>query len=114
MVDVIALGEAVSAGLVDNPQQMACEVSTSGLTPLQMVDLLDAIFDACTAKGVKLKGFIVDPTQMPLLPNSDYGNAFVRRGYFVVVDINLNDRVVARRARRPSAQAKAILPDGKQ
>lgn len=99
MIDPSQIANLAAFALSSNPRQMSMDIDTSGFTSQQVLDLIDALFPACEAKGIKLKGVMVDPMQVPLPANADYLNAFTRNGRLVIVDLNTDDKVVARRAR---------------
>ncbi|WP_406239938.1 hypothetical protein ACF3NX_13055 (plasmid) [Acetobacter orientalis] len=97
MPDLKELGRVVADTLAANPDQKSIEVSTSGMTGREVGGLIDAIYDACAAAGVTVKGVKVDPMQHPLPPGAEYINAYIRNGRLIVVDLDVDDKVVVRR-----------------
>lgn len=97
MPDLEELGRAVADTLAANPDQKSIEISTSGMTGREVGGLIDAIYDACAAAGVTVKGVKVDPMQYPLPPEAQYINAYIRDGRLIVVDLEIDDKVIVRR-----------------
>lgn len=83
--------------LASNPDQKVIEVETAGMTGRQVGELINAIYDACAAAGVTLKGVKVDPIQHPLPAGAQYANAYMRDGRLIVIDLEVDDEVVVRR-----------------
>lgn len=98
MVDVSELGRAVANALVEHPWQKAIEVSTSGMTGVDVAGLVDSVAKGCNGAGVQLRAIIVDPALLPLPNDAPFGNAFYRHGQLIIVDIHLNDAIVVHRA----------------
>ena len=97
MPDLDELGRAVADALAANPDQKSIEIDTPGMTGHDIGVLIDAIYDACAAAGVTIKGVKVDPIQHPLLMGAQYVNAYMRDGRLIVVDLEVDDKVVVRR-----------------
>lgn len=97
MPDLNELARAVADTLAADPDQNWIEVDTPGMTGRDVGELIDAIFDACAAAGVTLKGVKVDPMQHPLPADAQYPNAYVRGDRLIIVDLEVDDKVVVRR-----------------
>lgn len=97
MPDLAELARAVADTLAANPGQKSIELDTPGMTGRDVGKLIDAIYDACAAAGVTVKGVKVDPMQHPLPTGAQYVNAYVRDGRLIVVDLEVDDKVVVRR-----------------
>jgi|GEM_PF-6666632 hypothetical protein len=97
MPDFDEIARAVADALAANPDQKSIEIDTPGMTGRDICVLIDAIYDECTAAGVTVKGIKVDPMQLPLPREAQYANAYVRDGRLIVVDLEVDDKVVVRR-----------------
>jgi hypothetical protein len=97
MPELEELGRAVADTLAANPDQKTIEIDTPGMTSRNVGKLIDAIYDACAAAGVTVKGVKVDPMQHPLPAEAQYVNAYMRDGRLIVVDLEVDDKVVVRR-----------------
>jgi hypothetical protein len=97
MPDLEEIGRAVADTLVANPDQKSIEIDTPGMTGRDVGELIDAVYDACAAAGVSVKGVKVDPMQHPLPAGAQYVNAYMREGRLIVVDLEVDDKVVVRR-----------------
>ena len=73
-------------------------VTTLGMTSAEVVGIIDGIFEACEARGTKLKCVVVDAFNYKLPPDAEYINATHRNGRLIIADINLNDEIRVRRA----------------
>lgn len=102
MIDVSMLAKAAVDCLADDPTQKEFEIETAALTSRQVRELIDAVFDAGEASGVTIKGVLVDPMQIPLPADAEFLNAFRQRGRLIVVDINLDDKVIVKRGKSRS------------
>lgn len=98
MVNATDIAEVVADVFGKNTWQKSIEVSTEGMENREVAALVDAIFAACEDADVKLKGVIVDPCQLPRPDDAAFENAFYRNGRLVIVDLNLDDRIIVRRA----------------
>ena len=87
----------VANTLAANPDQRWIEVDTQGMTGRDVGALIDAVYDACAAVGVMLKGVRVDPMQFPLPSGAQFLNAYLRDGRLIIVDLEVDDKVVVRR-----------------
>jgi hypothetical protein len=97
MPDLEELGRAVAHTLALNPDQKSIEIDTPGMTGREVGELIDAIYDACAAAGVTVKGVKVDPMQHPLPAGAQYVNAYFHGERLIVVDLEVDDKVVVRR-----------------
>lgn len=97
MPDLAALARTVADTLAADPDQKSFEIDTRGMTGRDVGALIDAIYDACAAAGVTVKGVKVDPMQHSLPAGAQYVNAYVRDGRLIIVDLELDDKVVVRR-----------------
>ncbi|HEX4694461.1 hypothetical protein [Sphingomonas sp.] len=97
MPDLTELARAVADTLAANPDQKSIEIDTPGLTSRDVDALIGAVYDACAAAGVIVKGVKVDPMQHPLPSGAQYINAYVRDGRLIVIDLELDDKVIVRR-----------------
>ena len=97
MPEFEGLGRAVADTLAANPDQKSIEIDTPGMTGRDVGRLIDAIYDACAAAGVTVKGVKVDPRQHPLPAGAQYVNAYIRDGRLIVVDLEVDEKVVVRR-----------------
>jgi hypothetical protein len=68
--------------------------------------LIDAVYEACAAAGVTVKGVKVNPMQHPLPARAQYINAYVRDERLIVVDLKVDDKVVVRQV-TPGERAQA-------
>lgn len=99
MVDLPELARAAIDILAANPAQREVEIETAALDRAQVRDLIDAVFEEGDAAGVAIKGLVVDPMQVPLPGDAEFINAFRRNGRLVFVDINVDDKVIVKRAK---------------
>lgn len=97
MLDLEELGRVVAETLAANPDQKSIEIDTPGMTGRDVGELIDTIYDACAAAGVTVKGVKVDPMQHPLPAGAQYVNAYLRDGQLIVVDLDVDDKVIVRR-----------------
>lgn len=97
MSDPDDIARHVAEALSKNQDQKTLEIDTSGMQSSQVWSLIDAIYTKCEEVGVSVKGIKVDPMQVPLPKNADYLNAFTDRGRLIVVDIEVDDKVIVRR-----------------
>lgn len=105
MIDVTMIANAAVDCLAGNAAQQEIEIDTAALTGSQVRELIKAVFDAGEAAGVTIKGVLVDPMQIPLPADAEFLNAFRKNGRLIIVDINLDDKVIVRRARSRSPAA---------
>lgn len=97
MIDSSEMARTVADTLVANPAQKSIEIETPGMSSRDILALIDAIFSEAAAVGVEVKGVRVDPTQLGLPTNAEFINAFLRDGRLIVVDIEVDDKVIVRR-----------------
>lgn len=96
--DTLELGRAIADALAAAPWQKAMDVDIRGMAGAYVADLVDAIAAACTAAGVALKSIAVDAAHLSRPADAPFANGFYRNGQLVVVDIDLDDLLVVRRA----------------
>lgn len=97
MVDVAELDETIADVMVKHGWQKSVEVSTSGMTTVEVSSLVDAIATASRAKGLRLKGIIVDAGLLAMPADAPFENAFYRNSQLIIADVNLNDTIIVRR-----------------
>lgn len=97
MIDIAGIAKAAVDSLSANPNERWLDIATPGMIAGDILALIDAVFDASDAAGIALKGVKVDPMQVALPTDAPYQNAFVRRGRLIVVDLDVDDRVIVRR-----------------
>jgi hypothetical protein len=97
MLDIRAIARAASELLTDNPHQLTIEIDTPEYTSAEVLALIDAIYEECAHAGVIVKGVRVDPMQVLLPANAEFVNAFLRRGRLVIVDLDVDDKLIVRR-----------------
>lgn len=99
MVEQREIARAAVDILVANSVQREVEIDTAALSRAQVRELIDAVFEEAAAAGVSIKGLVVDPMQVPLPSDAEFINAFRRKGQLVFVDINVDDKVIVKRAK---------------
>lgn len=90
-------GLAVASAFEQNAWQKTVEISVVGKTSQEVNAIIDSVIEACAAQSIALKGIAVDAGLVAMPASSEFWNAFIRKGVVVVVDINLDDKVVVRR-----------------
>jgi hypothetical protein len=98
VIDSKAYSELVADTFASVAAPKEVSVTTLGMTSTDVVAIIDAIFEACEARGTKLKGIVVDAFNYRLPADAEYINATHRGGRLIIADINLNDEIRVRRA----------------
>ncbi len=91
------IARTVADTLVAHPNQKTIEIDTLGMSSREVLAIVDAIYTECEAAGVMVKGMKVDPTQIGLPANAEFPNGFLRNGCLIVVDLDVDDKVIVRR-----------------
>lgn len=97
VLDIRAIARAASEVLVGNPTQLTIEIDTPEHSPAEVLALIDAIYEECAHVAVIVKGVRVDPMQVLLPADAEFVNAFLRRGRLVIVDLDVDDKLIVRR-----------------
>ncbi|PSJ36282.1 hypothetical protein [Allosphingosinicella deserti] len=99
MIELPELARAAIEILAANPAQRDVEIDTAAFTRAQVSELIDTVFEEGAAAGIAIKGVVVDPMQVPLPGDAEFINAFRRDGRLVFLDINVDDKVIVKRAK---------------
>ena len=97
MIDANVVAGTIVDTLVARPDQKTIEIGTPGMSSLEVFALVDAIYTKCEAAGVMVKGVKVDPMQLGLPENAEFLNGFLRNGRLIIIDIEVDDKVIVRR-----------------
>lgn len=98
MVQHEQYANTVASMFAGSSWQTAIELSTVGFSAVDVERVIDAIIEKCRERGIGLKGIVVDAGLITLPSSADFQNAFFKNGALIVVDININDRIVVRRS----------------
>lgn len=97
MSDASGIARAAADQLAANPDQKTIDIETPGMSSCDVLAIVDAIFTECEVAGVMVKGVKVDPMQLGLPANAEFCNGFLRNGRVIIVDLDVDDRVIVRR-----------------
>jgi hypothetical protein len=97
MIDASGTARIVADTLVERPDQKTIEIETPGMSSSEVLALVDAIYTKCEAAGVMVKGVKVDPMQLGLPENGEFLNGFLRNGRLIIVDLEVDHKVIVRR-----------------
>lgn len=91
-------GTLVAESFASSTRPREVSVTTAGMTNADVLAVIDAIFNACAAKSITLKGVAVDAFNYPLPHDAEYVNATHRNNRLIIADINLDNELRVRRA----------------